>query len=72
MYFDEAKADRVVRFVELLKHTKGAFHGKQFLLLDWQKKIIRDVFGTMRDDGSRQYSQVYVEIPLRQKNRASN
>ena len=62
--FDENKAERVVRFIECLKHTKGEFHGKPFHLLPWQEKIIREVFGTMRDDkpDTRQYSTVYIEI----------
>ena len=50
MAFDERKAQRVIRFIEALKHTKGEFHGKPFELLPWQEKIIRDVFGTVRDD----------------------
>ena len=50
MAFDERKAQRVVRFIEALRHTKGEFHGQLFHLLPWQEKIIRDVFGTMRDD----------------------
>ena len=48
--FDERKARRVTQFIECLKHTKGEFHGKPFRLLPWQDKIIRDVFGTVRDD----------------------
>ena len=63
--FDENKAERVVRFIECLKHTKGEFHGKPFQLLPWQEKIVREVFGTMRDDkpDTRQFSTVYIEIP---------
>ena len=62
--FDEKKARRVIRFIECLKHTKGEFHGKPFKLLPWQEKIIRDVFGTVRDKdpSMRQYNQVYIEI----------
>ena len=62
--FDEKKARRVIRFIECLKHTKGEFHGKPFRLLPWQEKIIRDVFGTVRDEdpSMRQYNQVYIEI----------
>ena len=62
--FDEKKARRVIRFIECLKHTKGEFHGKPFKLLPWQEKIIRDVFGTVReeDPSMRQYNQVYIEI----------
>ena len=65
MAFDEKKAERVIRFIECLKHTKGEFHGKPFILLPWQKKIVSDVFGTMRDDfpDQRQYSTAYIEIP---------
>ncbi|MEG1013704.1 MAG: terminase TerL endonuclease subunit [Clostridia bacterium] len=61
---DERKAKRVLKFIECLKHTKGEFHGKPFVLLPWQEKIIRDVFGTVRDDepDKRQYNQVYIEI----------
>ena len=65
MAFDEKKAQRVLRFIECLKHTKGEFHGKPFKLLPWQERIIRDVFGTMRDDypDQRQYTTAYIEIP---------
>ena len=62
--FDSRRAQRVIQFVENLKHTKGEFHGKNFALLPWQEKIISDVFGTMRDDRPdvRQYTSVYIEI----------
>ena len=65
MAFDERKAQRVVRFIEALRHTKGEFHGQPFRLLPWQEKIIRDVFGTVRDDdpSMRQYTTAYIEIP---------
>ena len=65
MAFDERKAQRVIRFIEALRHTKGEFHGQPFHLLPWQEKIIRDVFGTVRDDDPtmRQYTTAYIEIP---------
>ena len=68
MGYNEQKAERVVRFIECLKHTKGEFHGKSFKLLPWQEKIIRDVFGTTDDDDptKRQYTTAYVEIPKKQ------
>ena len=55
----------MVRFIEALRHTKGEFHGQPFHLLPWQEKIIRDVFGTVRDDdlSMRQYTTAYIEIP---------
>ena len=65
MRLDERKAQRVIRFIEALKHTKGEFHKKPFELLPWQEKIIRDVFGTVRDEDptQRQYTTAYIEIP---------
>lgn len=62
--FDERKAQRVLRFVENLKHTKGQFYGQPFQVLPWQEQIIRDVFGTVRDDDptTRQYNTAYIEI----------
>lgn len=61
--FSEEHANRAVAFFENLKHTKGKFHGLQFTLLPWEEKIIRNVYGTLNDDGTRQYKFVYVEIP---------
>lgn len=37
--------------------------GAAFELLPWQEKIIRDVFGTVKENGYRQYNTAYVEIP---------
>lgn len=64
MAFDERKARRVTRFFENLKHTKGKFFGTPFHLLPWQEQILRDVFGTVRDDDptTRQYNTAYIEI----------
>ena len=64
MAHDDNRANRVIGFIQCLRHTKGEFHGKPFTLLPWQEKIVRDVFGTVRDENPdmRQYSQVYIEI----------
>lgn len=61
--FSKAHADRAVMFFEYLKHTDGEFYNKPFKLLPWENQIIRDVYGTLKDDGTRQYKFVYVEIP---------
>ncbi|AHM57252.1 putative terminase large subunit 2 [Peptoclostridium acidaminophilum DSM 3953] len=63
MMYDNIKADRAVNFINALKHTKGVWHGVPFDLLPWQDKIIRDIFGTVKEDGYRQYNTAYVEIP---------
>ncbi len=61
--FDGEKAKIAVEFIENLKHTKGIWHGVPFTLLPWQKKITEDLFGTVKDNGYRQYNTAYIEIP---------
>ena len=54
----------VIEFIEgLLKHTKDPYHGQPFMLRDWQRQWIADIFGTINGDGARQYRTAYVEIP---------
>lgn len=61
--FDEERAQHAVQFINCLKHTKGRWRGVPFELLPWQDTIIRDVFGTVKENGYRQYNTAYVEIP---------
>jgi phage terminase large subunit-like protein len=61
--FDEKKALRSIQFFENLKHTKSPFSGKPFTLLDWEKQIVRDVYGTVNAQGFRIYNYVWIEIP---------
>lgn len=65
-HYDKAKADRAVKFIQNLKHTKGKWDGKKFMLLPWQEQIVRDIFGIVRADGKRQFLTAYVEIPKKQ------
>jgi len=60
--FDEEKANNAVKFINSLKHTKAPFYGKPFELIEWEDKIIRDIFGTLNPDGSRQYRTAFIEI----------
>jgi len=62
-YYDKSAADRAVAFIEALCHTKGTWAGKPFELIDWQEQIIRDIFGTLKPNGYRQFNTAYVEIP---------
>lgn len=62
----QALADRAVAFINSLKHTKGVWYGKNFELLPWQDKIVRDIFGTIKPNGYRKYNTAYVEIPKKQ------
>jgi phage terminase large subunit-like protein len=63
--FDEQAASRAVNFFgRALTHAQGQWAGQPFRLLPWQEhEIIRPLFGTLRDDGLRQYRTCYVEVP---------
>lgn len=62
-YYNKELADYAVSFIECLCHTKGTWAGKPFKLLDWQEQIIRDLFGTVKPNGYRQFNTAYIEIP---------
>lgn len=62
-YYDKDAADYAVNFIECLSHTKGKWSGKPFELIDWQEQIIRDIFGTLKSNGYRQFNTAYIEIP---------
>lgn len=71
MYHDQQKANRIINFIErICTHVKGDLAGQPFLLENWQKEYIGDLFGTMNDAGQRQYRTSYVQIP--RKNGKSN
>ena len=61
MYSQEA-ANEHIEFLEMLKLT-GDFWGKPLKLMDWQKEVISQVYGTLDENGNRQYRYAYLEIP---------
>lgn len=64
--YDKSAANYAVAFIENLCHTKGTWAGKPFELIDWQEQIIRDLFGTLKPNGYRQFNTAYIEIPKKQ------
>lgn len=64
-FFDDEAADRVVYFIQNhIKHSKGEYGGKPFILQDWQVKIVRDIFGWKhRDSGLRRFRTCYLSVP---------
>ena len=61
-HYDKKKADRAVKFIESLSHTKGKWAGKPFWLFPWQERVIRDIFGIVDENGKRQFRTAFVEI----------
>ena len=62
-HYSKQMADFAVMFIEQLTHTKGTWTGKPFELIDWQERIIRDLFGVLKPNGYRQFNTAYIEIP---------
>ena len=65
-HYDKSAADYAVNFIQCLCHTKGTWAGKPFELIDWQERIIRDIFGVIKKNGYRQFNTAYIEIPKKQ------
>lgn len=62
--FSEEHATRAERFFsELLVFVEGEKAGKPLKLEEWQRKIVRDLFGWVRPDGGRRYRLAYIEVP---------
>lgn len=67
-YFEPKKAVHAIEFFEgWLRHSKGRFAGKQFLLLPWQQAMIAELFGWLRvADGLRRFRVAYVSTAKKQ------
>ena len=64
--FDEGIANRAVRFMEKMPHTKGRWAAKheKLLLQLWQRFIECNLFGWVHQDtGFRRFREAYEEIP---------
>jgi phage terminase large subunit-like protein len=62
-YYDSDAAEKPIRFIEkFARHYEGTKHaGKPFLLLPWQKAVVRALFGfKRRSDGLRRFRELYL------------
>ena len=59
---DKNKALETIEFIQMLKLVDD-FYGQPFVLQKWAYNIIWDVYGTLNDQGYRQYRYAYLEIP---------
>lgn len=63
-YFDQAKSERVCRFVEMMIHTKGKWARTPLVLAPWQCFATVVVFGWMkRANHKRRFRKTYIEVP---------
>lgn len=61
-YVPELGRHAVQFFERYLRHHEGEWAGQPFKLEEWQKFILREVFGWIRPDGSRRFREAYVEV----------
>jgi len=61
MTHNKDRALEVIEFISMLNLVDD-FYGQPFVLLDWQHKVLWDVYGTVEND-RRQYRYAYLEIP---------
>lgn len=65
LYFDAGAAEYVLRFISMLRHSKGKWgrgRGEFIRLEPWQQFIIWVAFGWMRADGMRRFRMLYEEV----------
>lgn len=58
----DEKAERVVRFINNLTHTKGDYGLQPFKLRPWQEKLVRDLFAT-GPNGLRKHRTSLIMFP---------
>mgnify|MGYP003639778477 CR=1 FL=1 len=61
-FYDKQAAEKAISFIETFcSHTKGELAGKPFLLEDWQKEIVGNIFGWKnKKNGLRKYRTVFI------------
>ncbi|MBN4074750.1 MAG: terminase [Alkaliphilus sp.] len=60
---NEKRSNRVIKFVEMLKHTKSPWYGLPFELMKWQNELLTKLYGTETENGKRQYRQALLYLP---------
>lgn len=63
IWWDQKACDRALKFFGFLKHSKGEFAGKPFVLEPWQQFVIGCIFGWKRANGTRRFREAWIEIP---------
>lgn len=64
IYFDEKAAEKPIRFIELMKHVKGKWAGKNLILEPWQKFFVGSLFGwKWKATGLRRFREGNLTLP---------
>lgn len=62
LVFKEDKVQRAFNFISTLHHYTGKHSGKPFILEDWQQFIVANILGFYWKDGTRRYTNSYIEV----------
>ena len=63
LYFDEKAGARILKFFDFLRHSKGEFAGKKFILSAWQQAFLYVLFGWKNEiTNARRFKTSYLEI----------
>lgn len=62
LWFDEKAATAVFRFFGLLRFGKGKWAGQTFDLQPWQMFAMGAAFGWKREDGTRRFREIHLEV----------
>lgn len=62
--FDSDLADKAERFFDLLVIPEGSSGGQPWVLIPWQRDIVRTVFGWVHvDSGLRRFTKIFMYVP---------
>lgn len=64
-HYEEARAARICKFIELLPHIKGKWARERRLieLEPWQIWLLTTLFGWVDEHGLRRFKTAYIEVP---------
>lgn len=65
LYFDADAAQRAIRFISMLRQSKGKWGrggGQPLILEPWQQFIVWNAFGWIRDNGFRRFRTIWLEV----------
>lgn len=62
--YDAKAGEKPIAWIEKYAcHVEGELAGKPLLLPDWQKEIVRNLYGWKRPDGTRRYREALIFVP---------
>ncbi len=68
IFFDYERMDRIENFINHMKHFEGSFAGKPFLLLDFQRFVLANIFGWYYTDKPTKRVVEYAVLFIARKN----